>query len=263
MKINQFMKRILFITSAISFFGCKGDSSVNAPILKEYNRTSQGNYSIMDEHVAVIRNYIGSILVIGEASAHPAVRWFINKTVEAESQEKADEIFALITPSFQKKNDTIIIELNSGTIPYVQAFLELDIPYNMVCRIEKVLGNTYISHLDTSIFVQDASNVEVMQHYGSCEISSGSGDVSVETILREQDYCRINVRTGNISIKIPTDVSAEVYLKSNVGNVSQSGLTFTAIQQSPNSLTGTLGEGKGEIRAETSIGNIQLSGISH
>jgi hypothetical protein len=264
MKAVQFTKsvfKLFLLAFLISLSGCNNDSSVNNPILKEFNETSQGNYSVTDEHVIIVRNFIGSLMVNGEGLAYPSVRWFVNKKVEAESQEKANEIFALITPAFRERNDTIIVELDPGTIPYVHALLELEIPYYMICRIEKVIGNTYISNLDTLLSIHDASNVEVIKHRGSCEISSGEGNIYVEIALPDNGFCRLNVNTGNISINIPQSTSATVYAKTSYGTVSHANLTLTNIQLETDFLSGILGEGHGEIRAVIYRGNIELKAL--
>jgi hypothetical protein len=260
---NKTTKEItcLIFSALIFLSGCKQDSSVISPVTKIYNSGSAGNYSITDEHLIIVRNFIGSVLVIGEGTVNPAVRWFIYKTVEAETDEQADSYFTLINPSFEKRNDTVIATLNvPGGLP-LRGMLELDIPYNMRCRVEYSLENTYVFDLDSSLYIQSRSNVEVMRHNGSCEISCNQGNVSVETAIPFEGYCRVTVQTGHILISIPTNTSVEVYAKSNNGSVSQTGLTFTNIQQDENSISGTLGSGAGEIRAVTGSGNIELKGF--
>ncbi len=255
---------IFFIVKRLSPFlflillGCKSDPPDSQSNYSTYKENSEGNYTLSGEGTIVIKNFLGPLIVNGEISAHPSVRWFIDKNVQAESEEEANKIFPLINPDIQKQGDTIFLTLNAAIAAAIECGLEIDIPVKMVCRIDHVLGNSSVSYMDSLLIVQSASNVAVSNHSGSSEISLNSGNISVETALQEDEFCKVNINTGNISIKIPVNTSVEVYAKSNAGNVSNSGLTFTTIRQTNNSINGTLGEGDGEIRAETKAGNIIL-----
>ncbi len=260
---NKTIKEItrLIFSALIFLSGCKQDSSVINPVTKIFSSGSSGNYSITNEQVLIVRNFMGSVMVNGEGTAHPAVRWYIYKTAETETEEQANSYFALLNPSFEKLNDTVIVTLTGPGELRVRGMLELDIPYNMKCVVEYSLRNTYVSQLDGSLYIQSTSNVDVMKHNGSCEISCIEGNVSVETAIPFEGYCRVTVQTGDILITIPSNTSAEVYAKSKNGSVYQEGLTFTNIQQNENSIIGTLDSGMGEIRAVTGSGNIQLKGF--
>jgi DUF4097 and DUF4098 domain-containing protein YvlB len=222
-----------------------------------------GESIVTNEHVIIVRNPLGTVTINGEASANPSVRWYVYKTVQTESRTQADELFASITLNLQTSNDTIYVTLNSSRHDNssLQGSVQIGIPYDMICRIEQVEGNTYVSDLDTLLFIQNASNVDVQRHNGSCDISSGEGNVSVEIALPVSGFCRVNVTKGDISLKVPTTTSATVYAKSNNGIVSLTGLSLTIIQQQPDFLAGTLGTGAGEIHAETNQGNIGLQNL--
>jgi hypothetical protein len=258
LKPNLF-KFIPFIL--LILISCNEDSSTVNPEKKIYNARTFGEYPIIDENVLVVKNYIGSIIINGEGTTHPAARWFIDKNVEAESVEQANSYFALINLSFEKQSDTLLVILNApGELP-LRGMLELDIPYYVTCRIEQVSDNIYVSNLSTPLFAYNASNVQVIKHNGSCEISSGAGNISVEAVLPENGFCRLSLNSGNILISIPSTTSATVYAKSITGSVSQGGLTFTDIRQTAGFISGKLGSGAGEIRAEVNEGTIRLKGF--
>jgi DUF4097 and DUF4098 domain-containing protein YvlB len=248
--------------SLIFCAGCKKESTV-APSLSSYDNSSSGESIVTNEHIIIVRNPLGTVIMNGEGSANPSIRWSVYKTVQAESRTQASDLFASIALNLQTSNDTIYVTLNSSRHDNssLQGSVQIGIPYNMICRIEQVAGNTYVSDLDTSLFVENASNVNVERHNGSCDISSGVGNVSVEFALPTNGLCRVNVTKGDITLKAPTTTSATVYAKSNNGTVSLTGFIITITQQQSNFLTGTLGSGSGEIHAETNQGTIRLQSL--
>ena len=261
---TKILSLFICLASASLIFcaGCKKESTV-APSLSSYDNSSVGESVVTIEHVIIVRNPLGTVTMNGEGSASPSVRWSIYKTVQTETRAQADEFFASITLNLQTSNDTIYVTLNSSRHDNssLQGSVQIGIPYNMICRIEEVAGNTYVSDLDTSLFVENASNVSVERHNGSCDISSGVGNVSVEFALPTNGLCRVNVAKGDITLKAPTATSATVYAKSNNGTVSLTGFSITITQQQSSFLTGTLGSGAGEIHAETNQGNIGLQNL--
>ena len=257
---------ILFIklVSIVLVFsaGCKQESPIQHTLSSYYN-TSSGVSAVTDEHVIVVRNPLGMITIFGEGTVDPLVRWYVYKTVQAESEVQAGELFPTITLTMQKSNDTIYVVLSSTMKDnnVFQSTIRLGIPSNMICRVEQVLGTTSISDLDTSIVVMNSSDVDVKRLRGSCGISSNEGNISVDIILPVNGKCLINVVKGNILLKTPTTTSASVYLMSKLGTVSVNGLSVTITEQQSAFISGTLGNGSGEIRAETDQGNITLQSL--
>ncbi len=66
---------------------------------------------------------------------------------------------------------------------------------------------------------------------------------------------------GNLTLDVPTDVSAELEATVTSGTISLTNLTLQNEVSSPTSLTGTLGAGEGQITLGTVNGNIAISGF--
>lgn len=244
----------------IVLVGCK-DNSTKSPDLATYTNKSYGGLKLSGEKVLVVRNANGLVNIQG-AAATDTLTWYLFKSVQAETQVKGDEKFSYLKLSTQNVGDTLFVDIYSTVNEnYLNCGVTLTIPSGLICKIEKAVGNINISDLDSVLTIENAPIVDLKRHGGSCQISGGAGNKSLELALHENGFCRVKISSGNILLKIPTDVSASVYAKSLNGVVSQKGLTFTVDAQSSGFLSGKLGSGNGEIRLETNQGNIQIENL--
>ena len=249
---------LLIIIAVFLIHGCK-KGSTEPPSERSFTSDAYGNIALTNQHVMVVRNPLGSILIIGQGSSN-SCRWYLNKTIETQLASDTASIFSSIRLLTQTTNDTLIIEINSSSQSNPKCLVQLSIPYSIICHIDQVSGDIEVDDMDSSLTIENASNVNVVRHNGSCQIFSGSGNVSVECAVPIGSSCLVNVKKGDITLKIPTIVSAQVYAKSDNGTVSQTGLTFTSVQQQSNLLNGKLGSGHGSIQLETTQGNIHIQG---
>ena len=244
----------------ILLIGCK-DNSSQPPDLTTYTNKSYGGTRLTNEKVLVVRNTNGLVNLQGVASTD-TLTWYLFKSVQAETEVKGDEKFSYLKLSTQSVGDTLFVDVYSTVNESnLNCGITLTVPSGLICKIEEAVGNVNVSDLDSVLIIEDAPIVALTRHNGSCQISGGTGNNSLELSLPENGYCRVKISSGNILLKIPTDESASVYAKSLNGVVSQKGLTITVDEQSSGFLSGKLGLGNGEIRLETSQGNIQIENL--
>ena len=255
----QILSRMLLFFVILSF-GCK-DNSSQSPDLTTYTNKSYGGIGVTNEKVLVVRNTNGLVNIQGAASTD-TITWYLFKSVQAETQVKGDEKFSFLKLSTQVVGDTLFVDVYSTVNESnLNCGITLNVPSGLICKIEEAVGNVNVSDLDSVLIIENAPVVDLKRHNGSCQISGGTGNNSLELSLPENGYCRVNVNTGNILLKIPASVSASVYAKSLNGVVSQKGLTIAVDEQSSGFLSGKLGLGNGEIRLETNQGNIQIENL--
>lgn len=256
--IHILSRMLLFFV--ILLFGCK-DNSSQSPDLTTYTNKSYGGMKPTNEKVLVVRNTNGLINIQGAASTD-TLTWYLFKSVQAETQVKGDEKFSFLKLSTQVVGDTLFVDVYSAVQESnLNCGVTLTVPSGLICKIEEAVGNVNVSDLDSVLTIENAPIVALTRHNGSCQISSGVGNISLEIALPENGYCRVKISGGNILLKIPTDESASVYAKSLNGVVSQKGLAISVVEQSSGLLSGKLGSGNGEIRLETSQGNIQIENL--
>lgn len=257
--MTQILSRMLLFF-VILLIGCK-DNSSQSPDLTTYTNKSYGGMKLTNEKVLVVRNTNGLINIQGAASTD-TLTWYLFKSVQAETQVKGDEKFSYLKLSTKSVGDTLFVDVYSIVQESnLNCGVTLTVPSRLICKIEEVVGNVNVSDLDSMLTIENAPLVALMRHNGSCQISGGTGNNSLEIAIPENGFCRVKISSGNILLRIPTDESASVYAKSLNGVVSQKGLTIAVDEQSSGFLSGKLGLGNGEIRLETSQGNIQIENL--
>lgn len=112
-----------------------------------------------------------------------------------------------------------------------------------------------------------APNVHVETGSGDVEATSTSGDdlsfetgsgnvnVSLVTTFRS---VRINTGSGDVTLKVPPSLGAEVQLDTGSGEIDLGGLSLQVRRIQHDHVTGTIGDGKGRLSVETGSGDVHL-----
>jgi hypothetical protein len=259
--LHKKLQGILILIVLFHVPGCKREST--EPIMEHsFHGNACGTIPSTNQHVLIVKNPLGSIFIAGEGSVN-SCSWNLDKIVTIQSVADTAALFSSMNLSAQKSNDTLFIEVTSTAPSGVKpgCLVQLSVPYSMICKIEQGNGDIEVDDLDSLLIIENASNVNVLRHNGSCHISSEKGNVSMMSAFPDSGFCVIKVIEGDILLKIPTSSSAQIYAKSSNGIVSQSRLTLRNSQQQSNFLSGVLGSGRGKIQLETNQGTIQIQGI--
>lgn len=89
----------------------------------------------------------------------------------------------------------------------------------------------------------------------SFETGSGNVDVALTSAFRS---LRIETGSGDVTLKVPPTVGAEVDLGTGSGDIDLGGLTLQVRRIERDHVTGTLGDGRGRLSVETGSGNVRL-----
>lgn len=248
-----------FLIAALN--GCS-DNSPTQPILREAEVRIVGNFSLSEEKTMVVTNRFGAVVLMGEGREE-SVSWLLDKSVQAETEQKAREQFDAITLAQQSRNDTLFVSVvapnNTATITYA-ADLSLNVPSGMICMIDHALYS-FSYDLSGLLTIQKTSYAKVTRHNASCQIDLTEGDIAIEISLSPEGFCRASTKQGHILLSIPATTSAKVEAQTDNGTITYTGLTFTTISLQAAKLTGTLGSGSGEIILKSGQGDIQLKGF--
>lgn len=87
--------------------------------------------------------------------------------------------------------------------------------------------------------------------------STGSGNVNVALVAAFRQV-RIETGSGDVTLKVPPTVGAEVDLDTGSGDIDLGGLTLQVRRIEHDHVTGTLGDGRGRLSVETGSGNVRL-----
>jgi len=114
-------------------------------------------------------------------------------------------------------------------------------------------GKADLLHVETgsgSIDVTGSSGDDV-------SFNTGSGDVDV-TLVATFTSLRIETGSGDVTLRVPPTVGAEVDLDTGSGDIDLGGLTLQVRRIEHDHVSGTLGNGKGRLSVETGSGNVRL-----
>ena len=89
----------------------------------------------------------------------------------------------------------------------------------------------------------------------SFETGSGNVDVALTMAFRS---LRIETGSGDVTLRVPPTVGAEVDLDTGSGDIDLGGLTLQVRRIEHDHVTGTLGDGRGRLSVETGSGNVRL-----
>jgi lia operon protein LiaG len=127
-------------------------------------------------------------------------------------------------------------------------------------RLETGSGNVTITDGKAGIFhVETGSgDIEATGSSGddvSFETGSGNVDVTLVTTFRSLS---VQTGSGDVTLRVPPTVGAEVDLDTGSGDIDLGGLTLQVRRIERDHVTGTLGDGKGRLSVETGSGNVRL-----
>jgi len=97
--------------------------------------------------------------------------------------------------------------------------------------------------------------------FGNVDIDHVNGSIDSSVTLPNDGDIMIFTDNGNIDLNIPTSTSAIIAASGTNGAISTSNLEFIAVEQTLQSLTGTLGNGEGVIDLGTVNGKITVTGF--
>jgi DUF4097 and DUF4098 domain-containing protein YvlB len=86
---------------------------------------------------------------------------------------------------------------------------------------------------------------------------TGSGNVNIALVATFRSV-RIETGSGDVTLKVPPTIGAEVDLDTGSGDIDLGGLTLQVRRIEHDHVTGTLGDGKGRVSVETGSGNVHL-----
>jgi len=129
-------------------------------------------------------------------------------------------------------------------------------------RARSASGNVSVKNLAGSVDASVASgNVQVEEVVGSVSAKSASGDVEV-TIARLEgaDKMTFSSASGNVSVKLPSDLDAEVDLSSLSGSVKTDfPIEVQERERGPGRFArGRLGQGSRSLKVSSVSGNVSL-----
>ncbi len=122
--------------------------------------------------------------------------------------------------------------------------------------IADISGSAQVNVTNGQIFSQVTSPSN-----GAIELSTINGSIDAEVVLPLDGTIDITVLHGDINLDIPQNTSAIFSARLIKGSIRLIDLVLQNEVKTPTSLTGILGDGRGDIWLETETGNITVTGF--
>jgi len=143
------------------------------------------------------------------------------------------------------------------TVDYV-----ISIPKTWAIAMAHVNGNVWIEDIRDNIALTLTNGETVVDdHRGSLDVGITNGSLLCQSELPADGVWAVTLVNGSIEFEIPESTNAEFSAVVTNGSVEVDGLTLQNISQTNKTVTGTLGNGDGEIALTVVNGQIEVTGI--
>ncbi len=227
----------------------------------EYSARDFGTMSLDNSKAFVVSNELGGVIIEGSSDTS-TFRWFLDKSVTAETQSRANELLAQIVVEYIVLTDTAFISVGSpSSTNLASSSMSLALPHSKPCILRKVRQSISVSYLNSTLVGENVRSITVIGHTGNCILAVSQGDVSVEMALPVWGVCRVAVSDGAISLRVPSSTSAFLSAATGSGKIVFSGIVLSNPITTNQTLIGQLGAGEGIIQLTTARGNISIVGF--
>jgi hypothetical protein len=189
----------------------------------------------------------GEIAITGQLDATSVMVTAELRVGSHESREDAEERLEQLDVLVTDLSDEILVQTqqpeDTEGRQYVVEYT-ITVPSHLEVDVNQVNG---------AIRVEDTAN--------SVFVNATNGNLDSTVRLPPNGEIRLSIVNGNLDLSIPTSTSAELSASVGNGTITWDNLDLMDAVQTNQSLTGTLGDGAGVIRLETTNGSIDVIGF--
>ena len=270
---------ILFICACMGFLlGCSAEGTISGP---EINISGDGfepgdpNFTAektladdvqVENHIRVnVEAINGEVVVTGQSGAQ-RVMVTANLSVSSDSQEDADLHLDDLDVLLTDDTDEILIQtVQPENIIGRRYRVEYDIivPKSFEVVTSQTNGTVAIFDIQNSVDVSNENgDVLLSDIVGAVTADVANGTIEGTVVLPFNETIDLSVNNGNLELSIPTTTSAEFSATVNgIGEIVVFDLDITDALSTPQSLTGTIGNGDGSIVLSAVNGKIEVIGF--
>lgn len=248
----------LFLAFLTVFAGCNDSFNSRA----KYQ--SKQNYSVDTDFAQIIEivNQVGDINIVGTNDKVCEIEAVI--TAKSKSIEKAKEIAENVKIQSSPVDNCIKITVekpqdeNKGNQVVVD--LTIKIPKDLQVKVRNQVGNITITSINGCIVVtNDVGNISCKDVKRSLDVKTNVGNAKVDFYKNADPACNatINVNVGNIRLSSPENLSAKIYIATDIGSIN-TGLSLTVKGKIGKTVNAQIADAKGTIDLKTQVGSIYI-----
>jgi DUF4097 and DUF4098 domain-containing protein YvlB len=204
------------------------------------------SFQVVPRNRLILNGINGNVTITGSPGTG-GVTVAGERRVESESQADADEQLRQLEVQVLDTADEVLVETSqpdsTGGRNYV-------IDYNVTVPV------------NTEVFVENTNgHVSVMDITRSTTVHLVNGQIDGRVSLPRDGWIDWMTTNGTIDLAVPRNTSASFSATVSNGSIGVDNLSLQSETRTPNSLQGTLGDGRGRIELSTVNGNISVSGF--
>jgi hypothetical protein len=266
MSAKYYIYTVLLVSLiSLLWLACDDDSNLlNSPLSFVAEEPFSSSIGVLQHKRVRLAAVTGIIHMIGDASAN-MVSISGKKKVTSTSTADAENHLSDITITIQDLGSEVFISTNQPTgsgnrlyqVDYIISF-----PDTLITGVGAVTGQITVDSVKQDVSVNHVTgNVFFNGLTGSSSVVLVTGNIEGDVILPNDGYLDWDVVTGDINLEIPVNTSAELTANVTTGGISVANLVLQNLTGSSTFLSGTLGDGQGNITLSVVTGNIDVTGI--
>jgi hypothetical protein len=260
---------LLIIVSIITFIaaGCSDDSTSTGRNVNntDYVASETFEYSVVvDQHTRLSLNAINGSISITGIPGIGSVTISGEKKVGSESLEDAQEYLQFLEVIVEDQITNVEIHTEQPDNSHGRSFIVdyvIRVPDNFIVNVNAVNGLITIGAINNNLNLQNANGQILLGNiYGSVAATLANGQIGGDITLPLNGLISLSVANGDIHLTIPDNTSA--YFSGSVANgiITVSNLFLQGEESSATHVTGTLGDGSGNINLSVANGTIDVTG---
>jgi hypothetical protein len=208
-------------------------------------------FNVSDAPTLEVENFAGDVTV--RAGGSGEIRVIVTKRAGSDSQLNRIDV------DVREVGDGVQIQTShpGTTIGGASVRLEVFVPSDARLELNTGAGNVAVDGVQGEILARSgAGNVRVEGATAPVDLDTGAGEIDYAG--EPEGDCTFNSNVGNVTLRLPGDVNAEVRLTTGIGNVDLGGFDVGG-EIGRTEVDGVIGTGEeATIEAHTGAGNVVL-----
>lgn len=206
----------------------------------------------------------GNIAIVGDPTATSIVvtgERVVGSNSVADAEAHLPDLEVRVTELSDEVRVRTIQPSNTGGRRYEVRY-EITLPLDFEAVVTHINGNVEITDVAGGADVQHVNgNVLLFDLSCSAEVDLVNGSIDATIDMPLHGIVDLAITNGNIALRVPTDVSAELFASVSNGLITLTNLTLHDQSGTSRTVRGTLGAGDGTIELTSVNGNIALIGM--
>ena len=245
---------LIFLVHSVFLTNCSKDDPTSPikgnDIVSNTNFTAEDSFSYEIDaigHSGLNLKGINGAIIITEVFGANSVKITGVKQVKSESTEDAEAHLKELVVDVRDLTNKVFVKTTQPSFLGGRSYIvnyTITLPYDMEIDVNSLNGRVTLNEI-----------------HGNAYVGLTNGNIDGEITLPLDGTIDMQLANGILELDIPQNTSAEFEATTATGTINISNLVLQNQVQTPKSLTGTCGDGRGTISLRTTNGEIVVKGF--